>query len=90
MPPDELVVLTVDQLRQVLREELARLTTASAPASELMTGDEVAELLGFKPTYINELVRRHGLPACQPSGRGGKRMFRRAAVEAWAARRESR
>jgi excisionase family DNA binding protein len=83
-----LVVLTVDELRQVVREELAALLDAKDQnASEWLTTDDVAKVLGYRRAYVTELARRHGLPCHQPTGPRGRRMFRRSEVEAWAQQR---
>ena len=83
-----LVVITVDELRQVVREELAALLDSKdRNASEWLTADDVARLLGYRRAYVTELARRHGLPCHQPSGPRGRRMFRRGEIEAWALQR---
>ncbi len=85
------VVVGLDELRTLIRTEIeAAVRAASAPASDWLDADQVAELLGYRRKYVPELVRRHGLPAHQPGGRGGRLMFRRAEVEAWAAARSTR
>jgi len=83
-----LVVITVDELRQVVREELAALLDAKdRNASEWLTADDVAQMLGYRRAYVTELARRHGLPCHQPNGPRGRRLFRRGEIEAWALQR---
>jgi excisionase family DNA binding protein len=82
-----LVVVTTAQLRQLLREELRALLAEQLRPSDWLSAADVAQLLGYRRAYVSELVRRHGLPAHQPNGRNGRRMFRRTEIEAWALQR---
>lgn len=85
-----LVVVTAAQLRQLLREELRGLLAEQLQPSDWLSATAVAQLLGYRRAYVSELVRRHGLPAHQPNGRNGRRMFRRSEVEAWALKRSEK
>ncbi len=85
-----LVVISVEQLRSIVREELASLLETDHRQSEWLTTDDVAQMLGYRRLYVSELVRRHGLPSHQPSGPRGRHMFRRSEVDAWAVRRPGR
>lgn len=87
----KLVVVDLEELRALVRTEVeAAVRAAGAATSDWLTADQVADLFGYRRKYVPELVRRHGLPAHQPSGRGGRLSFRRAEVEAWAAKRSPR
>ena len=84
-----LAVLTHEQLRHMLveaAEEGARRVIQELDSSEWMNKDAVADMLGYKDSYISELVRRRGLP-CHRVGR--KMRFRREEVEEWLTRTES-
>lgn len=84
------VVASIDELRVLVREEVAAALAASVGKPELndwLTAEQVTSLVGYKRSYLPELVRRHGLPAHQPNGRGGRLVFRRDEVEAWVAQR---
>lgn len=85
--PQEVVVLTAGQLRRMLveaAETAARKVLAEGGIGrEWMSRVEVAAMLGYRPSYISELVRRRGLP-CHWAGR--KMRFRREEVGAWAER----
>lgn len=86
-------VATVDELRAIVREEIAaaRATNvAKHEPNDWFTASEVAALVGYRRSYVAELVRRHGLPAHQPNGRGGRLMFRRDEVETWVAQRKGK
>jgi excisionase family DNA binding protein len=85
-----IVVISVGQLRQVVREELGALLEGHFRPSEWIAADEVAQMLGYKRAYISELSRRHDLPSHQPSGPGGRHVFRRSEVEAWALQRSEK
>jgi len=83
-PEALLVTLTVSQLRALIAIEVcAAMERAVAPRGDWMTKEEVAEMVGYEPSYISELVRRRGLPAHQRGGRGSRHMFKRAEVEDW-------
>lgn len=76
-------------LRRIIREEIVS-AMGSAASSAWMTKEQVAELLGYDPEYISELVRRQGLPGHQPGGPGTRYMFERVAVDAWIKSRKAR
>jgi excisionase family DNA binding protein len=79
------VVLTKEQVETLLEEvavRAARLVAAERTMDgEWVDREGVAGMLGYRPSYVSELVRRHGLP-CHRVGR--KMRFRRREVEAWA------
>lgn len=57
---------------------------ASAPLEELLTADEVGEILKMSGQYVRDHRKEIGfirLGGNQHSGRGGRLRFRRAAVE---------
>ena len=76
------VQLTADELRALVREELARVVPARAPESrEVLTRAQVAELLDVHPNSVPRYIRR-GLPTHKV---GGEFRFIRAEVMAWIA-----
>ncbi len=78
--------LTVSQLRRVVADAaMDAFERATAPRGDWMTRKEVAQMVGYKESYLSELVRRRSFPAHQPSGPGSRLMFRRTEVEAWIA-----
>ena len=80
-----IVVLTEDELSSIVAEVSERVARSVLDAhngsGEWLGRDEVANLLGYKPDYISELVRRRGLP-CHRVGRLMR--FRRVEVNEWA------
>lgn len=79
-----IVMLTVSQLCAIVeRAATEAVGRAIAPRGEWMTREEVAEMLGYEASYVSELVRRRGLPAHQPGGRGTRQSFKRSEVERW-------
>jgi excisionase family DNA binding protein len=54
-------------------------TRVPLPSAEAFTRSEAAQLLGMTPTAFRDTVRRHRLPV---TGKGPKRRFPRATVEA--------
>jgi excisionase family DNA binding protein len=83
----KLVVVPFDDLETMITRAIrdAIGDSDSKDRSEWVGRDEVAETLGYKPSYVYELVRRRGLP-CRRIGRILR--FRREDVEAWMARQE--
>jgi len=79
------IVTTAEELRALIREELARAVPANA--DEWMSADDVAKMLDVKRSTIPALVTREGLPCYRP-GKGYT--FRRSEVEAWIRARPSR
>lgn len=92
MHSQKVIVVTADELREIVREELSRiLQRDGTPApTEFLSADEVAALVGYKRSYVPELIRRHDLPAHQPNGRGARFVFRRDEIEAWVAQRKGK
>lgn len=79
-----IVTLTVSQFRAIVaRAATEAVERAIVPRAEWMTRQEVAEMLGYEESYVSELVRRRGLPAHQPGGRGTRQSFKRSEVERW-------
>lgn len=72
----KLVVMTSDELRALIRDELAKV----AKPDEWMTADDVAQMLCVKRGSIPALVLREGLPCYRP---GRTYTFKRAEVEEW-------
>jgi excisionase family DNA binding protein len=78
----QIVVMSPSELRDLIREVVRSEIVGKHDADgEWLTKEQVAELLGYRPRYIGELVRRRGLP-CHPIGR--KLRFKRSEVRAWA------
>ena len=74
---DPLIVMPASEVRQMIREELAR---ATRPVGETMTLDEVAALARLNPAT----VRRHAAAGkLRGSSVGRKWVFQRADVEAY-------
>lgn len=91
--PTQVVVISVDDLERVVARAVAEgVRNALAErqvttTEEWMTPEQVAQLLGYRRSYVPELVRRQGLP-CIKYGR--MQRFERSAVLAWAQERGSR
>lgn len=80
----KVVVVDVEVLRSIVREELVRAMQARTPANEApeyLTSADVAELLGVHARTIAKMVARDGLPA----HRFGSKLlrFKRSEVVAW-------
>ena len=84
------IVASADELRAIVRSEIEAARSPTIQHTDWMTAAQVGALLNYRPAHVAELVRRRGLPSHQPTGRGGRHMFRRADVEAWAAQRAER
>ena len=82
----ELVVVPFGDLESMIKQAVRTALDDTVNPSEWMGRDEVAEMLGYKPSYVSELVRRRGLPCHRVSGRVMR--FRREEVEAWLAQQE--
>lgn len=84
---NDIVVLSQERLQELLVEAAERgarrVLEECGVESGWMDKDGVANMTGYKPAYISELVRRRGL-SCHRVGR--KMRFRRDEVEAWMAR----
>jgi len=82
-----LVTLTVDDLRALVREELAATTRSSVGAaaadSEVLTREQAAEVLQVDPHQITKLVRQ-GLPMHRLGNTKLQRFFR-SEIHAWMA-----
>jgi excisionase family DNA binding protein len=81
-PDSMLVTLTVEQLRAIVREEVA----AARPA-EFVDSAEVARLLRVETSTVPTLVKRDGLPHHRI---GRQYRFRVPEVVAWAEERAQR
>lgn len=80
-----LVVVDVEQLRQVIREELElalRSVAAPAPAEELWDAADVARVLKLSPSWVYEQANAGALPSIRI---GTTVRFEPAAVRAWIA-----
>lgn len=52
-------------------------------AKEILTADELAELLGYHRDYIYQLARARKIPATKAPGKRGRWFFRRERVLRW-------
>jgi predicted DNA-binding transcriptional regulator AlpA len=57
---------------------------------ELVTGGDVAEMLGVTPGRVWQLAREGSLPEPVGTLRGGRRVWRRVDIERWLAHRQRR
>lgn len=79
------VVVDVDVLRELVRDEVTRALREHAPANdasvEYLTADGVGKLLDVHPRTVAKMVARDGLPA----HRFGSKLlrFRRCEILAW-------
>lgn len=72
--------LTIEQMRELIREEIRAAQPPRKAERELLMLNDVAELLGLSRKTISRLVKTEGLP-CIPYGRVNR--FDRDAVLAW-------
>lgn len=81
MSNQALVVMTEEQLRTIVRDEVrTALRESPATSGDWVQADEVAAWLGVKRETLRTLVKRDGLPV----HRAGKAyVFKRAEVEEW-------
>jgi len=81
--PTPIVMMTTDQLRALVREEVsaALASTASRDESDVMSTEQTAKLVGVHENTIPRLVARDGLPTLRRVGK--LRRFSRRAVVAW-------
>lgn len=90
MRPGALVLTTPEELRELVAEAVRGELAKAVPRAEqgdVMTCEQVAELLGIHVVSVRNLVRLKGLPEL---GRiGTHRRFSRAAVLAWLDQRRS-
>lgn len=90
IPGDDsgMVVMTTlnkEQLISALREAFPALAAANAQAAEareILTEEEVAEILDVEPRTVRNYVKTQGLPAKELGKSRGKR-YRRSEVMAW-------
>jgi excisionase family DNA binding protein len=73
------VTLTVDELEQLVERAVTR-AVGQRPDSDVLTRDEVAQLLQIHPRVVVTYVRTRGMPGKQV-GRSWR--FRRSEVLAW-------
>jgi excisionase family DNA binding protein len=83
----EFVLVTKEDLVALIGQAVAQAqhSRETAPDNRLLTGAEVAKLLGVSARSISKLVSRDGLPTACRLGRGYR--FKRADVDAWVERR---
>ena len=64
-PPVEVITITPEQLRQIIREELDRLRPESAAATEddLVTERQACERLGVSRRTVQRMVARGEIPS---------------------------
>lgn len=87
-----LVVMTKADLIGALREAFPALATANAQqqeANEIMTEEQVAEMLDVEPRTVRNYVSKENLPAKDLGKNRGKR-YRRSEVLAWLDSRASK
>ncbi len=87
---DPIVVLTLEQLRTVVREEVAGALAKAGPAeneSDILDREQAAKLIGVTTRTIPRLVKRDGLPTLRRVGKLWR--FRRSEVMAWLAAKKS-
>ena len=84
MSGGDLVVISAEQLRLLLREAVNEVLAArnDGGSSEVLTRDEAAALLKVHPAVVTRYVRTRGLPG-RKIGRDWR--FKRAEVLAWLA-----
>jgi excisionase family DNA binding protein len=64
LKPDSLAVtLTVEQLRELMREELKAATASNAQSPTLLSAEEAAKLWSVPKTWIAEMARQGRLPS---------------------------
>ncbi len=84
----KVAVLTPEELHELVtsavRAELAKVRPE--PESEIMTCEQVAELLGVHTRTVRHLIRDEGLPPLRRIGKLWR--FRRSDVLAWMANRK--
>jgi excisionase family DNA binding protein len=84
---DGIIVATAAQLRAIVRDAVAdafaKATARDAP-HEVLTLEQVAELIGVHHRTVPRLVRNKGLPTLRRIGKLWR--FKRADVMAWLAR----
>lgn len=76
-----LVTLTVDQLRSLIREELAQITR-TVPESDILDSDGASKLLHYSVKMVERRARNGELPALRLPGTR-KWRFQRTALLAW-------
>lgn len=83
MKGEPIVMLTTDQLRTLVREEVSAALASTSPRdeSDVMSCEQCAELVGVHPNTIAKLIERDGLPELRRVGK--LRRFSRRAVIAW-------
>lgn len=78
---NDVVVLTPEQLRELVREAVRdELASAKPSTSAYLTASDVAKILGCHPKTVCIWTRTRGLPAIR---RGRDLRFKRDDVTAW-------
>lgn len=81
------VTLTVDELRALVRDAVrAELGERTETTAEIMTREQVAELLNVDVRTITNYVKKRGLPATKLGGNEWR--FRRTEVLKWIEQRK--
>lgn len=70
--------ITVDQLRAIVREEIA--AAARPSEQEVLTREQAAKLLQVHPSVVTRYVRTEGLPGTKM---GAEWRFRRSEIVQW-------
>lgn len=87
MTSKPIVMLTVDELRAIVAEEVARALAdraATSASPDWLGPDAAAEIIGVIPRTLARMAHRKEIPASKV---GRKLRFRRADLEAWLVRR---
>jgi len=85
----ELVVMTRDQLISALREAFPGLANPQQEQNEILTEEQVAEMLNVTPRTVRNYAHTLGLPA-KDFGKGRGKRFIRSQVLAWLDARASK
>lgn len=81
MTASPILVIQADELRALIRAEVrAALSDASSPTSDVLTREQVADMLQVDPVTVATYAKKRGLPY---SRLGRQWRFSRAAVTKW-------
>lgn len=75
-------LLTADQITAIVETAVTRVLSVRPPGeNEILTREQVAEMLKVHPVTVTQYVKKKGLRGLQLSG--GDWRFRRSDVDAW-------
>jgi excisionase family DNA binding protein len=77
----KMVLLTEEELRALIREELKGVTPNETP-NEILDRDEAAKMLAMHPKVLTRRARKGEIPALRLPGVKSWR-FRRSELESW-------